>query len=179
MKPTIWAAFFLATATAAWTQQNNPPTSPMGPGMMGPGTGHGMMGGMMWRGMMGSMVRHHQAMMYGIPEPYRSMPEPLPGSAAMLKRGAEVFVQNCASCHGSSGLGDGPAGKALVPPPANLAWLSHSRMGGSDRYIYWTVAEGGLPLGTAMPAFKGTLSQEDTWAVVAYVRDGFGTGHHR
>ena len=186
MKPTIWAALalFLASTGAAWTQSNAPPTPPMGPGMMapgmmGPGPGHGMMGGMMGRGMMGSMVRHHQAMMYGIPEPYRSMPDPLPGSAAMLARGAEVYAQNCASCHGSSGLGDGPAGKALVPPPANLAWLSHSRMGGSDRYIYWAVAEGGQPLGTAMPAFKGTLSQEDTWAVVAYVRDGFGTDHHR
>ena len=181
MKPALWVALaiFLATAAAAWTQPGNLRTYPMGPGMSGQGTGHGKMGGMMGRGMMGSMVRHHQAMMYGIPEPYRSMPDPLPGSAATLDRGAKVYAQNCASCHGSSGQGDGPAGKALVPPPANLAWLSHSRMGGSDRYIYWTVAEGGQPLGTAMPAFKSTLSQEDTWAVVAYVRDGFGTDHHR
>jgi mono/diheme cytochrome c family protein len=52
-------------------------------------------------------------------------------------------------------------------------------MGGSDRYIYWTVAEGGQPLGTAMPAFKDNLSQEDIWAVVAYIRDGLGAGHHQ
>jgi mono/diheme cytochrome c family protein len=30
-----------------------------------------------------------------------------------------------------------------------------------------------------MPAFKDTLSQKDIWAVVAYVRDGLGAGHHQ
>lgn len=186
MKPTVWMALALSLAStgAAWTQPTNPPPhgpmmgqGPMGHGMMGPGMGPGPMGGMMGRGMMGSMVRHHQAMMYGIPEPYRSMRSPLPGDAATLQRGAALYAQNCASCHGASGYGDGPAGKQLVPPPANLAWLGHSRMGGSDQYIYWTVAEGGQPLGTAMPAFKETLSQNDIWAVVAYIRDGLGWNH--
>ena len=41
-----------------------------------------------------------------------------------------------------------------------------------DQYVYWTVAEGGQPVGSAMPAFKGSLSQRDIWAVVTYVRHG-------
>ena len=36
--------------------------------------------------------------------------------------------------------------------------------------MYWTVAEGGAQFGSAMPAFKGTLSKDDIWAVVAYVQ---------
>lgn len=177
MKPTILVAlaFSLATTDAATQPTDPPPHGPMmGQGPAGQGImGHGMMGP--GRGMMGSMVRHHQAMMNGIPEPYRSMRDPLPATAATLDRGAQVYAQNCASCHGASGYGDGPAGQQLVPPPANLAWLGHSRMAGSDQYIYWSVAEGGQPLGTAMPAFKGTLPEKDIWAVVSYVRDGLGS----
>ena len=36
--------------------------------------------------------------------------------------------------------------------------------------MYWTVAEGGAQFGSAMPAFKGTLSKGDIWAVIAYIQ---------
>lgn len=162
-------AAFVAT-TGAWTQATNSLSgSPMmGHGLMGQRMGPGMMG----RGMMmGSMVRHHQAMMNGIPQPYRSARNPLPYSAATLQRGALVYAQNCTSCHGAKGRGDGPAGQQLSPRPADLAWLSHSHMV-ADQYVYWTVAEGGRPVGSAMIAFKDNLSPRDIWAVVTYVRNG-------
>ena len=162
----LTAALALGSVAALGVAQpaSSPPTGMMGQGMMGQG--------MMGRGMMmGSMVRHHQAMMYGIPEPYRSAHNPLSVSAETLRRGAQVYSQNCAACHGARGYGDGPAAQQLSPRPADLAWLSRSHMVG-DPYIYWTVSEGGQPVGSAMPAFKGVLSQRDTWAVVTYVRDG-------
>ena len=37
----------------------------------------------------------------------------------------------------------------------------------------WTVSEGGKPFGTAMPAFKNELTQEQIWQLVAYLRAGF------
>ncbi len=165
----LWPALLLplALSGAASTQPTNPP--PSGQMMTGHGMGHGMMG---HGTMMGSMVRHHQAMMYGIPEPYRSSRNPLPASSeATLRRGAEVYAQNCASCHGPKGYGDGPAGQDLSPRPADLAWLARSHMVG-DQYVYWTVEEGGQPDGSAMPPFKGTLPERDLWAVVTYVRQG-------
>ncbi len=153
----------------------------MGPRMMGPGQ-WGMMGqpgimgpGMMGPGMLGNMSRHHQAMMYGIPRPYSALRDPLPNTAATLRRGAAVFQQNCASCHGLQGRGDGPAGVELVPPPANLAWLAHTPMSRSDPYMYWTIAEGGKALGSNMPAFTGTLPKNDIWSVIAYIREGLGS----
>lgn len=158
MKLAHWTglAITLAATGIAWGQS-------MG-GMMGQGMmGHGMM--------TGSMMRHHQAMMYGIPEPYRSAQNPLPNSAATLQRGAEVYAQHCTACHGPKGYGDGPAGQQLSPRPADLAWLAHSHMVG-DQYIVWTVSEGGKPVGSAMPAFKGVLSQRDIWALTSYVRQG-------
>ncbi len=118
----------------------------------------------------GPMPRHHVAMMWGIPEPYASMTNPLPRSQATVDRGAAVYAANCQSCHGEKGYGDGEAGRGLSPPPGNLAWLSDMPMARWDPFIYWTVAEGGSQFGTAMPAFKDTLSADEIWAVAAYIQ---------
>lgn len=128
--------------------------------------GHGMMD----HGMMGSMPRHHQAMMSGIPAPYNSLNNPLPRTRETVGRGAAVYDQSCASCHGATGEGDGEAGRNLSPPPGNLAWLSQMPMAQWDSFIYWTIAEGGGQFGTAMPAFKDVLSSDDIWAVTAYIQ---------
>lgn len=95
---------------------------------------------------------------------------PLPRTHETLDRGATVYAGNCASCHGSTGRGDGEAGRDLSPPPGNLAWLSQMPMVRWDPFMYWAVAEGGASFGSAMPAFKDTLSSDDIWAVIAYVQ---------
>lgn len=139
-----------------WSQCCGMGQWPMGPGMMGRG--------------MGSMPRHHQAMMSGIPVPYAGLTNPLPRTRETLERGAAVYAESCASCHGPTGRGDGEAGRNLSPPPGNLAWLSQMPMAQWDPFMYWTVAEGGASFGTAMPAFKDALSSGDIWAVIAYLQ---------
>jgi mono/diheme cytochrome c family protein len=109
-------------------------------------------------------------MMGGVPAPYAGRANPLPRTAATVERGARVYAANCASCHGETGLGDGPAGRQLSPPPANLAWLSRMPMSRWDAFMFWTVSEGGAPLGTAMPSFKASLPESDRWAVIAYIQ---------
>ena len=43
----------------------------------------------------------------------------------------------------------------------------------SDAYLYyWTIAEGGQPVDTDMPAFKETLSSNEIRSIVSYVRNG-------
>ena len=152
-------------AQVPWSQCCGMSPWPMGQGMMG----HGMMGHGM-HGMMGSMPRHHQAMMSGIPASYNSLRNPLPRTRETVDRGAAVYDQSCASCHGATGAGDGAAGRNLSPPPANLAWLAQMPMVQWDPFMYWTVAEGGAQFGTAMPAFKDALSKDDIWAVIAYIQ---------
>ena len=46
----------------------------------------------------------------------------LPAStwAADAAAGKTIFEANCASCHGTSGKGDGPVGAALNPPPRDF-----------------------------------------------------------
>lgn len=150
----ILAAPAVAQSAGQWGGCCGMNTWHMGPGWSGPGP----------------MPRHHMAMMWGIPEPYTSVSNPLPVSQATVEKGATVYSENCASCHGKSGLGDGEAGRDLSPPPGNLTWLSQMPMAQWDSFMYWTIAEGGTQFGTAMPAFKDILSEDDIWAVTAYIQ---------
>jgi putative copper export protein/mono/diheme cytochrome c family protein len=91
-------------------------------------------------------------------------------SAISIARGEVLFEQNCAVCHGPEGEGNGPAAAGLRIRPADLTtphiW-EHT-----DGEMFWWLTrgvddpEGGL----AMPGFGGSLSAEDRWAVIDYVR---------
>lgn len=127
----------------------------------------GMMGG---PGMMGSsFVRHRFVMHNGVDPRYASKINPLRATPENLKAGEVLYQRNCASCHGLAGLGDGEAGKSLNPPPANIAASSKGRMS-TDGYLYWTIAEGGTPLQTAMPPFKSALKEDEIWKIILYLR---------
>jgi mono/diheme cytochrome c family protein len=163
-------AAFLTTVTNAQQTEWEPGTNPWSQCC---GTDRwpmerGMMGGM--GGMTGSMPRHREAMVSGVPAPYEGTANPLPRTRETLDRGATIYVENCASCHGPTGRGDGEAARDLSPPPADLAWLSRMPMVRWDPFMYWAVAEGGALFGTAMPAFKDTLSGDEIWAVIAYIQ---------
>ena len=107
-------------------------------------------------------ARHHAP----VPEPYLSMSAPQIAEGA-LERGSETYTQHCASCHGDGGMGDGPAGQVLDPVAAPVAHTS-TRM--TDGYLFWRVAEGGAVFSSAMPAWKETLTEQQIWEVLAYLR---------
>ena len=98
-----------------------------------------------------------------VPEEYAGMTNPLGDDAAIA--GAEVFRTNCETCHGPQGQGDGPAGQSLQPPPGNLADVQ-SRAG--DDYLFWRIHDG--KPGTSMVAWRGILTDEQIWQVVAFIR---------
>jgi len=103
------------------------------------------------------------------PAPYAGMTDPLAGDSSAAAAGQEIFQNQCASCHGEDAKGDGPAAASLNPKPADLA-DNQSRM--TDGYLYWRIAEGGQmdPFNSAMPAWKGTLTEEQIWQVITYLR---------
>lgn len=97
-----------------------------------------------------------------IPADYAGKTNPLGTDAATA--GADVFKKNCESCHGPEGHGDGPAGTALDPKPRNLA-VFQSQVG--DDYLFWRINTG--MDGTSMVAWKGTLTEEQMWQVIAFL----------
>ena len=90
----------------------------------------------------------------------KSMP-----AGADAAAGKEVFDANCASCHGASGAGDGEAGAALDPKPANLVTFV-PQVG--DDYLFWRVSTG--KEGTSMVAWSPVLTDEQIWQVIAYIK---------
>lgn len=86
--------------------------------------------------------------------------------------GKVLFANICASCHGASGDGNGPAVPGLkdiwgLPTrPANLR-QPHLRCGDSLADIFRVITTG--LNGTPMLSFADTLTDEQRWSIVAYV----------
>ena len=142
----LWIAIFLAGCGGSETFP-----------MMG-GEPGGMMGGDS-----GMMNRHHAQ----VPEEYAGKTAPVTSDESLL-RGAEIYAANCATCHGETGLGDGPASASLNPQPAPI---SHTTQMLADDLLFYRVSEGGVPFQTAMPAWKGVLNEQQIWDVISYVRE--------
>jgi len=95
---------------------------------------------------------------------------PVASTQASVDRGGAIYAERCAMCHGVSGRGDGPAAERLNPRPADLR--VHLAAGHSDAQLFDWVSNG-YP-DSAMPAFKSTLSADDRWNVLNFIRSSFG-----
>lgn len=102
-------------------------------------------------------------------------PAEAPAPAAVARpdasRGATLYAANCASCHGATGAGDGPAGLALVPKPARHddgVYMNAL----SNEHLFKVVKEGGPAVGKSplMAPWGGMLTDAQIWDVVAFVR---------
>ncbi|MYL24338.1 c-type cytochrome [Halomonas alkaliantarctica] len=103
--------------------------------------------------------RHRHAMRLGIKAAYADKSSPLNRTPQVLETGGQLYMTHCASCHGESGRGDGPVANSLDTQPTNIAAFSRMPLA-SDAYLYWTLAEGGNPLDSAMPAFQDVLKEK-------------------
>jgi len=90
---------------------------------------------------------------------------PIPYSAPSVLRGAPLYAEHCAGCHGDYGNGDGPLADSLPRRPPNLATQLAAKREGD---LLWAVERG--VAGTAMPAFAGRLSEEQAWDLLNFVR---------
>ena len=82
-----------------------------------------------------------------------------------LARGQQIYQENCSSCHGEKGGGNGPAGAALKPQPANF--LDAARMSGVTPLQAFNTVRLGVT-GTPMPSFP-QLADADAWHVSYYI----------
>lgn len=94
------------------------------------------------------------------PEPAQAAPTGDPGA------GRPIYEQLCVNCHGAGGQGDGPIGRALIPPAADLTGASVQAA--SDEALLAIIRQGKPP--TAMPAWDAHLSPAQMRDVLAYIR---------
>jgi high-affinity iron transporter len=88
-----------------------------------------------------------------------------PRSVPDLVKGAQVFQQSCAACHGADGRAQVPIAHTMEPHPTNFQ--DAEVMEGLTPYKAFNTTSFGVT-GTAMPGFP-TLSEEERWAVAFYV----------
>ena len=80
----------------------------------------------------------------------------------LAARGAQLFAQNCAGCHGSLGNGAGPAAPGLLPRPANLRESRYSTQALAS--ALWNGVAG-----SSMPAWR-EFSASDLASLVTHVQ---------
>src|SRR5690606_3114320 len=88
-----------------------------------------------------------------------------PGQAPDLSGAAALYQQNCASCHGATGGGDGPISAGMDPPPIDFTDLERARQ--RSVFALQQVIEQGLE-GTTMVSYAH-LPEEQRWALAFYV----------
>src|SRR5690348_4210557 len=88
-----------------------------------------------------------------------------PAQVPDLARGATLFNQTCASCHGEKGDAKTPAAAQLDPPP--IAFVDRARADQRSPFALYQVIGHGIP-GTAMVSFSN-LPAQDRWDLAYYV----------
>lgn len=88
-----------------------------------------------------------------------------PAHVPDLARGASLFNETCASCHGEKGDAKTPAAAQLDPPP--IAFVDRARADQRSPFALYQVIGHGIP-GTAMVSFSN-LPAQDRWDLAYYV----------
>jgi mono/diheme cytochrome c family protein len=81
-----------------------------------------------------------------------------------LAAGKALYVKNCLSCHGATGVGNGPAAKDLEKSPGDLSKADMNKQ--TDGALFWKLTTGKKP----MPAFETLTTEQERWEIVNYVR---------
>jgi mono/diheme cytochrome c family protein len=99
-------------------------------------------------------VKHHA----------KDVATPALDNPAQALRGAVLYRENCAQCHGGPGTAPGAHGMSMQPVPGPLVDAGEHW---KPRELYW-ITRHGIKM-SGMPAWEARLDEADTWAVVAFL----------
>ena len=113
----------------------------------------------------GSMPLHYAATPQDALRAGEELISPLDVSNVRAReRGAFVFSNFCAVCHGAGGAGNGPVAQRGYPPPPSL--LAEHALKMKDGQLFHVLTYGQ----NNMPSYASQLSREDRWTAILYVR---------
>jgi mono/diheme cytochrome c family protein len=97
----------------------------------------------------------------------RGQKNPLAATPATIADGKEAFSHYCIACHGMDGQNTGvPFVDHMSPPVPSLASKDVQQY--TDGQLKWVIDNGIWPSG--MPGSKGTLSDDEVWSIVIFLR---------
>lgn len=100
-----------------------------------------------------------------VPAKYKSMKNPQAGKKEMVELGKTLYAKHCKSCHGATGLGDGPKAKMLKTSCGDFS--TKEFQANSDGTLYYMSIVGR----DEMPNFeKKILTEEERWSVITFMR---------
>lgn len=89
------------------------------------------------------------------------------GRANDVAAGRELYLRNCASCHGWEGAGDGSIASNSRIHPRNLKRPWEYRQGSDSESVYRSIRQG--VRGTVMTPWEGRMNELEMRQVAAYV----------
>ena len=103
-----------------------------------------------------------------IPSGGNASGNPIESSPQSISAGQLLYQQYCSRCHGINGDGNGVDASTLPIKPADFrVHIPYHQ----DVYFFKTIQNG---LGTIMPSWNGTISEEDTWNLINFLHAEFG-----
>ena len=95
-----------------------------------------------------------------VPADQKNVVNPQTYNLENVKKGKDLFIKNCKSCHGDPGKNNV---LPLVPPPVDIT--SEKMHKNTEGEIFYKITNGR----GAMPQFKATISDDDRWRLVNYI----------
>ncbi len=99
-----------------------------------------------------------------IPAEYKKMANPVASDDASVKAGQVAFARNCASCHGKTGLGDGPKGRMLKTFPGDFSGAAFQAYTSGEMFYQTKFGRG------EMPAYDKKIPDTEIWNMVNYMK---------
>ncbi len=97
-----------------------------------------------------------------VPEDRANIENPLPYNLDNVKKGKDLFLQNCKSCHGDPGKNNH---LPLVPPPPDIT--SEQMQANTNGELFYKITHGR----GGMPQFESTISEDDRWRLINFIRN--------
>ncbi|MCY1720388.1 cytochrome c [Prolixibacteraceae bacterium Z1-6] len=97
-----------------------------------------------------------------VPEDQKTLKNPTEYNLSNVKKGKDLYLTNCKSCHGDAGKNNG---LPLVPPPPDVT--SDIMQANTEGELFYKITNGR----GGMPQFGSTISEDDRWRLVNYIRN--------